>query len=275
MGGIPGSGERYCRTSLNYSSELGVTPVDVDIVNGRTVADKLGWETCGFELMEHEAAVVDWHNDAEIQGVHYAEMAALAKRLSGCRHAIVSGHISRNREQAAVHEDFAPISFVHSDFTETYGGLVKKRYAENREDLKAGLERAGIDAADVVSSERILILQFWRNVGPKTMDLPLAFCDARSVSREDLRSFHVPNYGGADDYPFDTFGVAPDHSDNHAWFAYPGMTPREVVVLRTYDSSLADQHLPFWTPHSAFSDPTVAAEAPPRSSIELRATCLF
>ena len=44
--------------------------------------------------------------------------------------------------------------------------------------------------ADVVGeAQRILVLQFWRNLGPPKMDYPLAFCDARTVSLSEARSF--------------------------------------------------------------------------------------
>jgi hypothetical protein len=53
------------------------------------------------------------------------------------------------------------------------------------------------------------------------------------------------------------------------------MRPDEVVVFRTFDSDRVSRGETFWTPHSAFSDPTVAPRQPSRRSIELRATCLF
>jgi hypothetical protein len=48
-----------------------------------------------------------------------------------------------------------------------------------------------------------------------------------------------------------------------------------VLVFRTYDSALISTDKPFWTLHTAFEDPTVGPDAPARSSLELRATCIF
>ena len=42
-----------------------------------------------------------------------------------------------------------------------------------------------------------------------------------------------------------------------------------------YDSDRVGTSLPYWTPHSAFRDPDVELGRPSRSSIELRATCVF
>jgi hypothetical protein len=53
------------------------------------------------------------------------------------------------------------------------------------------------------------------------------------------------------------------------------MTRDEVAVFRTFDSAMIGSQLPYWTPHSAFNDPEVQPNQPARSSIELRATCIF
>ena len=53
------------------------------------------------------------------------------------------------------------------------------------------------------------------------------------------------------------------------------MTSQEVVIFRAYDSDRVAAGGPFWTPHTAFLDPTVGPDAPPRISVEMRAICLF
>ncbi len=262
----------YCRTHINYTNDSDVSPVEVDIHNGRVLPQTHGWERCGFELMEHHSAIKNWDSADEIQAVYYDERASFAEQISGCTCALVSGHISRNPEQAKLHEDYAPITFAHSDFTESYGESIKDFYKGDRHEA---LDRAGISSDRVAAATRVLILQFWRNVGSRDMDFPLALCDAETVSRDELRSFHVSNYAGGD-FSFDTFGVvAPEERGKHRWYTFPQMTQDEVVVFRTYDSQRVECGEPFWTPHSAFPDPNVPIGVPGRSSIEIRATCLF
>lgn len=266
--------ELYCRATMNYALSLtDIDPVEVQIFNGRKQPD-LSWSEQGFELIPHESALNDWSDENRIASQHYAEMEALALRLSGCDHALIAGHILRNPSKAALHDDFAPIQYVHSDFTESYGDLIRDRYLDAEPETQQALQRAGIDLTDVVNARRILILQFWRNIGPREVDLPLAFCDARSVPREDLVAYHVREYGGQAS-PFDTFGVTrPEPAESHRWYVFPAMGADEVVAFRTYDSDLVAQGRPFWTPHSAFQDPSVK-RGEPRHSIELRATCLW
>ena len=38
------------------------------------------------------------------------------------------------------------------------------------------------------------MLQFWRNLGPPMMDLPIAFCDSRTVRRDEAQPFVVSDY---------------------------------------------------------------------------------
>lgn len=264
----------YCQASLNYASHQGITPIRVNIHDGRARAD-WDWQTHGFELLMHQSAVTNWDDDQQIESIHYAELAELAKQLSGCKHTVVSGHINRNPEQAAKHDDYAPIEYVHSDFTDNYGERVKQRYAQGLEIEQQALARAGISLDTLQAANDLLILQFWRNVGATHPDRPLAFCDAQSVPRTDLYAFNVPNYAGGD-FEFDTFGVlAPDDTRTHQWSTFPELTAHEVVAFRTFDSRCVSDGTAYWTPHSAFVDPTAATDAPPRRSIEVRVTCLF
>ncbi len=266
--------EVYCQAVMNYAvSEMQVNPVTVDVLDGRAEAD-LTWQTAGFELIQHPSAVTDWDSDQALEQTYYPEMEQVAKAMTGCDHAMIGGHIHRNPTAAAQHMDYAPIQYVHSDFTESYGDLVRDRYLNAEPQAQQTLARAGIDIEDVTRARRILILQFWRNIGAEEMDLPLAFCDARSVPREDLAVYHVPEYGG-EAVPFDTFGVtAPERADAHRWYVFPAMNRDDAVAFRTYDSEMAEHGGHFWTPHSAFPDPCHPG-ARARHSIEVRATCLF
>lgn len=266
--------EEYCRAPMNYVGGEQTIAVEVPILNGRD-APHLHWREHGFELIQYPSSVANWFSDSEVEAKYYAEMTALAKKLSGCTHALIAGHISRNPEQAELHQDYAPIQFVHSDFTDSYGRLVVERYLSGNAESEKALASAGLQAQDVARAERMLILQFWRNVGPQAADLPLAFCDAQTVPRQDMQAVHVPSYAGGD-FAFDTYAVTPPPSGAaHDWYVFPEMTAEEVVAFRTFDSARVSTGKSFWTPHSAFLDPVVADPAPARCSIEVRVTCLF
>ncbi len=264
----------WCQADMNYVSGIEPRPVRVSIMNGRTHPPGR-WQDCGFELKPHHSAVTNWDDDAEIERVHYAEIAEFARALTGCDHALVGGHIKRNPEKASEHSDLAPITFVHSDFAESYGDLIRQRYRDPGEQAQHGLARAGLKPEDIDRAKHMVIIQFWRNLGPVKMDMPIAFCDARTVGPDEVLRFPVTDYAGGG-FDFETLGIsAPADPAQHHWYSYPELQQDEVVVFRTYDSEMVEQQTRFWTPHSAFRDPEVDIGQPSRRSIELRATCLF
>jgi hypothetical protein len=268
----------FCRATLNFASrgrDLMGQPVETSILDGRT-ADLPGWHECGFELVEHHSAVVAWADDDELVAVHHGEMETIAKRMTGCDVALVSNHIKRGPEHARRHEDLAPIAFVHSDFAAGYDDLVRRSYVHPDKDGPVrALERNGITAADVARASRLVILQFWRNLGPPRMDFPLAFCDARTVTPADGRAIPVSDYAGSG-VDFEALAVlAPVEPGQYAWYAFPELDVDETVAFRTYDTDLVARGETWFTPHSAFRDPTVEIGRPARSSIELRAICLY
>ncbi len=269
----------FCRATLNYlgrtgDPDAGLVQAEVDIRDGR-VADLPGWQECGFELVGHESKVQDWSDDAEIHSVHHAEIEALAREMTGAEVALVSGHIKRSPEKAKEHEQLAPIRFVHSDFAATHDQIIRRSYDDPSPGGRAALARNGVDASAVQAAGRVVILQFWRNLGPAKMDYPLAFCDIRTVTPEQGRALHVTNYAGTG-FDFDALVIAaPAKGAAHAWYAFPELRPNEAVAFRTYDTDLVRAGKVFFTPHSAFHDPEVPPGQPARSSIELRATCLF
>lgn len=265
----------YCTANLNYVTGTEAAPIPVEIIDARKSAPEGSWETRGFELLQHESKVGNFDDEQEVAEVHYPEISALARRLTGCEHALVSGHISRNPDQAAVHADLGPIQFVHSDFAPSYGQRIRDFYATGGEQAEAGLASVGISAADVANARRMLILQFWRNVGPAHMDLPIAFCDVQSTRTDEIIPIPVTNYAGGG-FDFEALAIrAPTTAGSHRWYTFPDMQRDEVVAFRTYDTNLMEQDAAYWTPHSAFADPSVATGAPARRSIELRATCIW
>jgi len=267
----------FCRAAFNFAArqgELTGVTVEADVHDGR-VADLPAWQDCGFELVSHPSAVTTWDDD-DVAAVHHGEMEALARTMTGCDVALVSNHIKRGPEHAQRHQDLAPIAFVHSDFAVGYDDLVRGAYrADPREGSMRALERNGVTADDVERASRLVILQFWRNLGPAKMDFPLGFCDARTVTPDDTRPIPVSDYAGSG-VDFNALAVlAPTDPDTYRWYAFPEMQPDETVAFRTYDTELVERGKTWFTPHSAFRDPDVEVGKPARSSIELRAICLW
>ncbi|HEY2676914.1 MAG TPA: CmcJ/NvfI family oxidoreductase, partial [Steroidobacteraceae bacterium] len=102
-------------------------------------------------------------------------------------------------------------------------------------------------------------------------DVPLAVCDARTVTPADLiladAVFNAPN---RPEWSFE--GVVVAHHPDHRWHWYSDMTRDEALVFKTNDS---DPHAAHCVPHVAFDNPGAGAQVPPRASIEMRAIALW
>lgn len=144
-----------CRTTLTYSapgsSQPGGAAVEVDIRNARE-ADLPGWEACGFELVEHHSAVEDWTDDDEIAAVHYAEVEAVARELTGAPFAMVSDHVKRTANVERRPREQEPVHLVHSDFAAGYDEIVRESYHDVRGRGAATLARSGLTGDDVAAA---------------------------------------------------------------------------------------------------------------------------
>ena len=267
----------FCRTTLNYApggAGGGRRPSKIDVLDGR-VADLPGWEDCGFELVQHPSAVSEWGDDAQVAALHYPEVEELARKMTRSDYALVSSHIKRSPDTAKRHSQLSPITFAHSDFAAGHDSIIRGSYTGAREGAAKALERNGIEGDAVANAKRIVILQFWRNLGPEKMDYPLAWCDARTVDLDEARAFHVTNYAGTG-ATFDALGVLrPKELTKHKWYGFPELNRDEAVAFRTYDTDLVRDGKIYFTPHCAFRDPEVEVGKPARESIELRATCIY
>ncbi|MGI8794788.1 MAG: CmcJ/NvfI family oxidoreductase [Acidimicrobiales bacterium] len=269
----------FCRAELFYAPRVGpplegLQPVTVPILDGRSAALP-GWQTCGLELVDAPASVGDWTDDDRIASHHYADVEALAVALTGADAALVSDHVKRTAESTKRPREQSPVRLVHSDFAAGYHTVVQHSYREVGGRGAKTLERSGLTAEQIEAAPRVIMMQFWRNIGPAKMDLPMAFCDARSVTPAEGRPFPYTGYvaGGRS---FDALAIAtPERADQHDWYTFPEMAVDEVVAFRTYDTELVDAGQTHFLPHSAFPDPEVAAGQPARFSVELRVMCLF
>jgi hypothetical protein len=260
----------YCQATFNYMGR----PVDLPVLDGRQSTPH--FEDSGFTLLAHESSVTDWRDQPLVDDVHAAEIEKLACSFAGCDLAVVYPALFRNPDAARATPDYAPITFVHSDYTDAFGSMIVNDEHPYRAFLDPVLDRYGVSRTELKGASRTMMLQFWRNTGPPRADHPLAFCDARDIGPARQQRFIVPEYGGQH-LEFETFGFTPpSDGDVDRWYTFPEPRADEVVTFRTYDSACVVEDRPFWTPHSAFRDPSVP-DAPQhrRASVEMRALCLW
>ena len=158
-----------CKAEMNYLGEN----VTVTVEDGRAdpaltltaarLDDDAGWARRGFALYRHRSAVKDWTDEAAIDQIHRREIAETAQALTGCTHALPYPAILRNPAMAETVADYAPIHFVHSDFTEDYGRMIGDPERTYQTFLGPLLASEGLRRIACAASRRLV--QFWRNVG--------------------------------------------------------------------------------------------------------------
>lgn len=231
------------------------------IEDGRaaTVPPRLDVE--GFQLVEHETTVNDFHDETQLRDVYYAEAEALVLEATGAQRVVIFDHTIRRRPPGrpplgsgrttdGVRE---PVARVHNDYT-----------------VRSGPQRVrdllGEEAPELLT-RRFAIVNVWRPLAGPLFDAPLAACDARSVAFEDLVASDLIYR----DRVGETYNVR--YSARHRWTYFPAMTTDEALLLKCYDSDTSG--VARFAPHTAFEDPSTPPDAPPRASIELRTLVFF
>ena len=126
------------------------------------------------------------------------------------------------------------------------------------------------EIASQLSKSRWAIINVWRPINQTVHREPLAVCDARSVSEEDLHevTLHIAqskvlkNVNTSNRFLTWTVSANPEHK----WYYASEMTPEEVLLIKIYDSEVDGRARR--TPHCAFVTPE--DHGPPRESVEVR-----
>ena len=226
-------------------------PHRVRIRDLRPVAENATLDEQGFAVLRHHSAVCGFQSEDEIRGVYYPETEALIKHTTGASRVFIFDHTVRRHIPGTL--DYRegvrqPARRIHVDHTARSGPQrVRDLVPEDAEELLKG---------------RVQIINLWRPIKGPVLDAPLALADASSVAFEDL----VPSDLVYRNRVGETYAVT--HNPRHRWFYLSRMQPSEAFLIKCYDSK-TDGRARF-APHTAFTDPTAPADAPPRESIEIR-----
>ncbi len=230
---------------------------EVLIADARQAPERMELDRHGFALVNHASKVDDFYNDDLIGRVYEPEVEALLSSLTGAKRVHVFDHTRRAdskgmREEKVVRE---PAGVIHNDYTAVSA-------AKRVRDLFPEAE------AEDLLSRRFAIVNIWRSSNGRPIETaPLALCDARSVSDDDLVT--------VERHSKDRIGEVQQvlQNDAHRWFYFPLMQPDEALLIKTYDS--ADDGRAQFSVHTAFEDPMAGPAASPRESIETRAFLFF
>jgi hypothetical protein len=229
-------------------------PRTVPIRDGRAQPDPPTLAREGLELFECPTQVGDFRDVAEVARLYPEEIRQFMLALTGADAVVVTGppilRFGERSAEAGTRDNSRAARLVHIDVSE-----------------RAAADFAGQAAPPGGRTiARTAQHNIWRTFSPPPQDVPLAVCDARSVSPDDL----VPA-----DANFDRQGVIVRSFEAlllrfnpaHRWLYFSNMNRGEVLVFKRHDT---DPRQPHHVPHSAFSDARVAADHVPRASVEMR-----
>ena len=226
------------------------------IRNGRTAKETFSLPSHGFAFVAHETAVKDFFDEDEVKRVYYPETKRLIMAESGAARVLVFDHTVRTTDPAHHREGWVrnTVHSVHNDYTEDSG---PRRV---RDFLPA-------DEAEAVLGRRFAIIQTWRSIADRIESEPLAMCDGSTIPETGF----IRNQRRYRDRTAETYHIA--YNPAHRWFYFPLMSRDEALVFKVFDTDAAAGVR--FTAHTAFNDPTSAAEAKPRESIEMRAFAFY
>jgi hypothetical protein len=235
---------------------LHMAPTEMDIYSARGLETSLDRE--GFVLLNHHSVVQDFTDATHVNTGHRDEIIKLIGQVSGADQVVVSSpgilRFSEKSELSGQLNNSRPARFAHVDISSRTAQEFAQRAAPPNSKLR-----------------RFAHYNVWRVISQPPQDVPLALCDARSVSQDDLIAadaiFDAP---GQPEWSFEGLVVA--HNPNHRWLWYPDMNPTEVIVFKTNDS---DPNCARCVPHVAFDDQRCGPNVAPRSSLEMRALALW
>lgn len=255
-------------SDLRQPSDISISgPVAVDIQDAAGV-EGLGLHSSGFERVHAPTQVQDFYDCDEVMGTYYAECKALAQHLTGARHTFTFDHIIREPERQF---NGGGIDGQMRESGPTAGGGYVNTVHMDYTDRSGWEDYLGVHGATVPEhAEHVYVLNFWRPLSESVDDNPLAICDARTVRSEDLMPVDIFGYG-ANNYSWHNIGIETFSvcaADRHRWYYHAGLTPEDVLVIKSYDS---DGVIGRCSPHASFVHPQPVGI--PRRSIELRVLC--
>ena len=227
---------------------------EVAILDGRELTESFSLDQQGFQLLSHESAVTNLFDERERNGRYEAECRELVSEATGAIRAHCFDHTLRSadadrREEMSIRE---PTTVIHNDYTPRSG---RQRVC----DLMG-------DEVDSLLQKPFSIVNVWRPLKP-VETFPLVVCDAQTVDAEHL----VVTERRARDRVGELYMMR--FASKQRWIYFSGMTPSEVLLIKTYDSR--EDGRARWCAHTALNDRDRKPDAVARESIETRVFAFF
>jgi len=256
-------------TQTPANNNLVLEPHEMSIRDVRPDRDSYNLDEHGFAFVRHRSAAV---SDPALSAVsnpeqllpigpaarYSAEMVAFLREYTGADLVLpqIGSFIARASRRARTWTSTAML--VHLDYTTASAARF----------VQWTVEAGGIETPP---HSYFAFIQTWRALSAGPQDNSLCLCDGRSVQAED--AVPIDAVTGPADVPGKCFEFRLcKYAKSHGWHYLSNMEPQDVVLFKGYDSRYPDAMSAM---HSAFKNPLVGPDAPPRRSMEARFLAFF
>lgn len=246
---LPAGETLHYYADFSATTNVRLAPRLTPIRDARGLAGQLSLDREGIALARSPAPAGSV--DAEPER-YLTECAALVRALTGASATFAGGLHCRfaGAEDPADRYDKGPAHYVHADYAD-----------------RAALQFPGFVGADVAGARRWAIYNVWRALTPPPHRVPLAVCDASSLTPDDeVETEVVMAYPGS--VAIRTHTVLYRANPAQRWLWFSDMSPDEALVFKSHDSSSGTAKR---VAHSAFD----SGAGGPRISAEARVLALF
>lgn len=250
-------------TSRPEESRLAEDLREVPIRNARTIAASIERE--GFELHADPLPPIDYMDEAQCNSVYLAAVQRRIASALGADRVLCDLPVLRLPGGQSTQ---TPLLLVHADFT---AESARTLMADARDGSIDDPAEADADHARVMAKDwsRIMSIHAWRVLSQPPHDTPLAVCDVRSVSPEDVRfGDFIEDYVQYGTYSAELRLIR--YAPEQRWWSYPDMVPDELLLFLGHDYAGREGCF-----HGAYRDPRCPAGVPGRASIETRTFAFF
>lgn len=228
--------------------------VDVPVHNGREEKPDASIETEGFQLVKQEVKhATDFYDDEQVKTKYHPQIKELLfSHTPGATRVEIFDDTRRSASSSTRSERKfrEPSANVHNDYTPASGVKRLRDFME---------ENFPNENVEDLLQRRWCIINVWRSMRGPVMNFALALCDSRTVNEDDVLPVERRSANRTGEIQMAVY------DENQRWYYFPQLQMDEALLIKTFDSASTCK-----TIHTSFDDPTAAADAPPRESIESR-----
>jgi glutathione S-transferase len=233
---------------------------EMSVHDGWHRASEFSVDKEGFSVHDFHSKYDNWEDEEQTRNQFYPDVVEFLKKTLGAKEVLVFDHTIRTQKnvqkkltQETNTSQRAPVMLVHCDYTAESGPLRVQQLLGEEE----GAEKL---------KRRVAFINVWKPIYQKVEERPLAMCDVTSSPTDDFFKLYLRYRDRTGE------NYVMRHNDQHKWWYFPGMTPEQVILLKTYES---ESDRARFVGHSAFEDPETRKDAKMRESCEIRTICFF